>query len=69
MTWLPQILEGFLYYFELDRATRMLKAIQQNSGPGSVLLADHINDYTLASLKVGGGWYLEPRSGPRAGPS
>lgn len=48
-----QIVEGFLYYFDFERATRMLKAIQANSGAGSVLLADHINDFTLSSLKVG----------------
>lgn len=45
-------MEGFLYYFDFERATRMLKAIQAHSGAGSVLLADHINDFTLSSLKV-----------------
>lgn len=47
-----QILEGFLYYFEAARAKALLRAIRSHSAPGSRLLADHINDFTLASLKV-----------------
>ena len=46
-------MEGFLYYFETSRAKGLLDAIQRNSPPGSVLLADHINDFTLSSLQVG----------------
>lgn len=56
-----QILEGFLYYFEAARAKALLRAIRAQSAPGSLLLADHINDFTLASLKVRGlvvGWLL-----------
>lgn len=45
------ILEGFLYYFDTARAEALLRTIQQHSAPGSVLLADHINDFTLTSLK------------------
>lgn len=45
------ILEGFLYYFEASRAQTLLRAIQAESAPGSILLADHINDFTLTSLR------------------
>jgi len=45
------ILEGFLYYFEASRAQKLLRAIQAESAPGSILLADHINDFTLTSLQ------------------
>lgn len=45
------ILEGFLYYFEKERAHSLLKTVQKDSVAGSVLLADHINDFTLVSLK------------------
>ena len=45
------ILEGFLYYFEASRAQKLLRAIQAASAPGSIILADHINDFTLTSLQ------------------
>ena len=33
------------------RAQALLRTIQTESAPGSILLADHINDYTLTSLQ------------------
>ena len=45
------ILEGFLYYLETSRAQALLRTIQAESAPGSIVLADHINDFTLTSLR------------------
>lgn len=49
------ILEGFLYYFPEPRVRTMLGVIRALSSPGSLLLADHVNDFTLASLRAQAG--------------
>lgn len=45
------ILEGFVYYFPEKRCKQMLSTLVNKSAPGSKVLFDHINDFTLNSLQ------------------
>lgn len=47
-----QVLEGFLYYFPSDRMERILTTIAKLCPGGSLVLADHVNEFTLRTLEV-----------------